>query len=76
MKVKILSNEPGTCPYCNSTNIDYNESSYKDGPYQIYPALCTNCHRVFEEWYKLEFLGLNVGHDCRYQAEDHDEIEY
>ena len=74
-KVKIISNEPGKCPYCTSLKIEY-DALYRDTNYVIYPARCKSCHRIFEEWYRVTFEGINVGRNCEYQAEDYDEIEY
>ena len=75
MKVKILRESVGVCPYCESENIEYSSLEHKD-VYVYYPCTCKNCNRYFEEWYTLTFAGMNVGEQGQYQAEDYDEIEY
>lgn len=73
-KVKIVSVEQGTCPYCNGNNIDYNAADFTDDMV-CYPAHCNDCGRDFEEWYKLNFAGHNVGKDLDIEAEVGQEVE-
>ena len=68
-KVKILSNEQGQCPYCNSMDIDYGCIQLEDDMI-YYPAHCNECGRDFEEWYDLTFTGHNVGDGCCEEAAD------
>lgn len=38
-----------------------------------YPATCNDCKRDFEEWYKLGFVGHNVGKGCDTITDEGDE---
>lgn len=60
MKIKLKKIEQGVCPYCGSVDIDYGCGTLIDD-YMHYPAECCECHRQFEEWYVLNFIGHNVG---------------
>jgi hypothetical protein len=77
MKVKILSNQQGVCPYCNETEIYYDSAEFEDDMV-CYKATCQSCKRSFEEWYHLKFAGHNVGYLGQYLAENvlNKEIEY
>lgn len=75
-KVKVLSNEEGRCPYCNSENIEYVGWDREDFGMLYYKCECEDCKRYFEEWYKLQFAGLNVGADGCIEAVVGDEIDY
>ncbi len=61
--VKLHKIEQGVCPYCGSTDIDYDPSSHEDDM-ETYPATCNTCGKQFEEWYELHFVGHNVGDGC------------
>lgn len=76
MKVKILSNESGQCPYCNSKNIEYFDEVQEDSFMLYYKCECRECKRYFEEWYELQFAGLNVGADGCIEAVVGEEIDY
>lgn len=78
MKIKILSNNPGQCPYCNSENITYSsiEEPINNIGYIYKECHCNDCGLYFEEWYTLQFEGMNVGDHGQFQAEDFEEIEY
>lgn len=78
MKVKIISNEDGKCPYCNSTDINY-DAFESELPFYVYqPCICNTCKRYFEAWYDLHFAGHSVGDMGDYEAADviNTEIEY
>lgn len=62
MRITLKKIEQGTCPYCGGTDIDYDVAEFEDD-YIFYRATCSECKRSFEEWYKLEFVGHNVGDD-------------
>ena len=77
-KVKILSNEVGMCPYCNSQNIDYDSARFHTDGMVSWRAICNGCHREFEEWHEMNFVGHNVGTNLDIDANDvlDKEIEY
>lgn len=58
--IKLKRIEQGVCPYCGSTNINY-DSAELDDEMVSYPATCNRCKRNFVEWYHLDFVGHNVG---------------
>ena len=60
MKIKLGKIEQGVCPYCGSVDIDYGVMEIEDDCV-YYPAHCNDCKRDFNEWYRLEFDGHNVG---------------
>lgn len=64
----------GSCPYCNSEDISYGSSSLEDDMVR-YPAHCETCHRDFEEWYELKFVGTNVGKGCFTSIDEGDSVE-
>ena len=76
-KVKLISNQAGVCPYCNSEDINYGAAKFKLN-YIYYPCTCNECKRYFEEWNELHFSGHNVGSSGEYKASDYfeKEIEY
>lgn len=78
MKVKIISNEDGKCPYCNSTDINYDAFEAELPSYVYQPCFCNTCKRYFEAWYDLHFTGHSVGDMAEYEAADviNTEIEY
>lgn len=73
MKIKLKKIEQGVCPYCGSSDIEYGASEPYDDMMECYPADCNDCHRHFEEWYKLSFVGHNVGDSCEITTNDGDE---
>ena len=77
MKVKIISNEQGKCPYCNSHNIEYSSADFEENMV-YYQCECEECKRYFEEWYELKFAGHNGGRNGNYLVDDviNKEIEY
>lgn len=77
MKVKIISNQLGVCPYCNSQDLKYDTIEFEDG-HVYYPCTCRNCKRYFQEWYYLDFVGHNIGSFGQYEASYYvdEEIEY
>lgn len=75
-KVKILSNESGQCPYCNSRNIEYGRLEYEGFDLLYYKCECEDCGRYFEEWCSISFVGHNVGADGCTEAVVGKEIEY
>ena len=44
----------GNCPFCGSQNIDYGTSNVLDETL-IYPAICENCNKYFEEHYAIVY---------------------
>lgn len=49
------------CPYCNSIDIIYGYRSLTSDQ-QIYRSCCcAHCGHEFEQWYKLSFIGMNIG---------------
>lgn len=76
-KVKIISNEAGVCPYCNSEDIDYDVAKFEPN-FIYYPCTCNKCKRYFEEWNELNFSGHNVGSSGEIEASDclNKEIDY
>ena len=76
-KVKIISNQAGVCPYCNSENIDYGVAKFEPN-YIYYPCTCNECKKYFEEWNELNFSGNNVGSSGEYEASEclEKKIEY
>jgi len=73
MKIKLKKIEQGVCPYCGSTDIDYGAIELEDDDMLYYPATCNDCKRDFEEWYKLGFVGHNVGKGCDTITDEGDE---
>jgi RNA polymerase subunit RPABC4/transcription elongation factor Spt4 len=53
-KRHIESNEPGVCPVCGNTFIEYGDV-VSDDQKVWYPAQCDKGH-LFEEWYDLTFV--------------------
>lgn len=49
--------EAGKCPYCNSTNVEYEYGTPEDGDYNYY-CHCMDCKKQFIEGYVLEFVGM------------------
>ena len=77
MKVKIISNQLGKCPYCNSENIQHKFAQFElDMMY--FKCVCDDCNRYFEEWNSISFTGYNVGSRGQYEASEYlgKEIEY
>ena len=76
-KVKVISNQAGVCPYCNSEDIEYGVAKFEPN-FIYYPCTCGQCKRYFEEWNELSFSGNNVGSSGEYEASDclDKEIEY
>lgn len=72
MKITLKKIEQGVCPYCGSTKIEYNPMELEDD-YVYYTASCYECKRAFEEWYKLEFAGHNVGDNFEIALSPYDE---
>jgi len=60
--------EEGRCPYCGSLDNDYEAIRLADDHLAYYPATCTKCHRKFEEWYQLKYVGHNCGDDLNIEA--------
>lgn len=60
MKIRLKEIEQNVCPYCGSDDIEYGPSEHVD-EMEYYPAVCKICGRKFEEWYRLSFVGHNVG---------------
>ena len=55
-KIKLVKGaNPGKCPYCGSTNIEYCDTNFEDG-FLYHEFICNDCNKVSEEWYKLEFV--------------------
>lgn len=61
-KIRLKKIEQGTCPYCESWSIDYEPPQFEDDMVN-YMAKCRVCGNVFQEWYKMNFIGHNVGSD-------------
>ena len=69
--VKLHKIEQGVCPYCGSKNVSYGVGDLNpDGI--LYPCACKDCHRFFDEWYELTFVGDNVGADMDTWVNDGD----
>lgn len=66
-KVKIISNQLGVCPYCNSEDINYGQIQL-EADHVYYPCECNTCGRYFQEWNYLQFVGHNVGPHGEYEA--------
>ena len=73
-KIVLGKIEQGTCPYCGSGNIDYQPCEDRDDMV-YYHATCCDCKRDFEEWYRLEFVGHNVGTGLDIEASEGMEID-
>ena len=57
MEKRII--EEGTCPNCQSDDIEYGAIEVSDeGIY--YPCICNKCGRAFEEHYDIKFAGHMV----------------
>lgn len=50
----------GECPFCGSTNIEYDSIQSLDANCIYYPAHCLDCKKDFEEQYTLVFDGCYV----------------
>lgn len=50
----IKTKEAGTCPYCNSENINYGDTTL-DAESLAYNCICNDCKQDFQEWYVLEY---------------------
>lgn len=61
-KGQPLTNEQGTCPNCQSLELDYGVAEFEDNMI-YYPWECTQCNLKGEEWYSLEFAGHNINID-------------
>lgn len=46
--------EPGKCPECGTTSIDYRKFNHDEGDFCYWEVKCENGHK-FEEWYSMEF---------------------
>ena len=68
MKDIILSNNEGTCPFCNKSNLNYGSAEF-EWIMVSYPWTCSNCGHTGEEYHRLEFIGHNVF------DEEHNSIE-
>lgn len=68
MKDIILSNNEGTCPFCNENNLNYGSAEFEWNMVS-YPWTCSNCGHTGEEYHRLEFIGHNVF------DEEHNSIE-
>lgn len=66
--MQILSNDEGTCPFCNESNLNYDSAEF-EWNMVYYPWTCPNCGHSGEEYHKLEFTGHNVF------DEEHNNIE-
>lgn len=56
------SNEQGTCPVCNSDNLDYGGMEIAAlGNHIFYPYTCGDCKFEGKEYYRLNFLSHS---DC------------
>ena len=42
------------CPFCGSTNIDWDEDGIEDD-YYYYEYHCNDCNKEFTEWYSLHY---------------------
>ena len=70
MKVKIISNQLGKCPYCNSEKIHHSFVQFEfDQMY--FKCRCDECNKYFEEWNSLTFTGYNVGRRGEYEASEY-----
>ena len=54
MKKKKIPIEPGVCPKCGHTELDYGES-YPDDELYAYDWSCPHCKATGTEWYRMEF---------------------
>ena len=72
-KIVLGKIEQGTCPYCGSDEIDYDQCDHEDDMI-CYRATCCDCGRKFEEWYELKFAGHNVGTGLDIEASEGMEI--
>lgn len=54
-----LTNKQGHCPFCNSTNLDYDAVEF-EGDMEYFPWQCRDCKRQGEEWYTMQFSGQNI----------------
>ena len=50
-------NKEGTCPVCNSDNIEYGCLDIADGNAVFYPCSCNECHSMWDEVYTLKYSG-------------------
>ena len=68
---KIKSNEVGTCPFCESENIEYGTHAF-DNDNLYFNVRCLACGSHFKEWHFVEFIG-NTGlqnHYCELKVGD------
>lgn len=56
----IKTKEAGKCPYCNSENINYGDTTL-DAESLAYNCTCNDCKQDFQEWYVLEYCET-IGH--------------
>jgi len=53
----MASKEPGKCPYCNNTDINYYDTIQEDNHFD-YKCTCNKCKKEFRECYDLTFVGM------------------
>jgi len=51
----VKTTEPGTCPYCGSTDITYGTSGPEDSMY-VYHLSCESCGKSANEWYEMNYI--------------------
>lgn len=61
-KIRVVSNQQGICPLCNSEDLNYGALNLEDDMV-YYPCTCNKCGQDLEEWYSLQFSGFNAGVD-------------
>lgn len=59
-------NERGICPVCHSDNIEYGSLDIADDDAVFYPCECNECHSLWDEVYKLKYIGAeNIEEGCK-----------
>ena len=64
--VKSTKTDNGTCPNCNSDEIDYmgmETDTDFDGIVTRQHCVCKNCGLEYEEWYRLVYDGFTTNID-------------
>ena len=72
--VTITKIVEGECPYCGHKG-NYAEPATFEDDMVCYPYLCEKCGRYYEEWYLLQFTGMNVGTRGYYVIDETGDID-
>jgi hypothetical protein len=59
--IHYRTRQPGTCPRCHSTVIEYDGGEIVGEDY-VYYVRCEQCHMQYKEWHRLQF-DISVGEE-------------